>query len=306
MNTTNLKDNLHIYESTGNRFLIFNDTQNIYTLSKKNDLSLYKDICHRLIVAMYRQRADSTLILLQGIKKHSYSFIILERDGTESFFCGNGLRSLALFCLQHTIKHKKNYIEFIVDKKIYGVQQLNKDDFESRMGEVNATPKLMRHYLTKRLLNHTYPQILNELNRQFITSPRLKIIGIADIGKEPHIIVHIPEQFDVFNKKSRLLAQTIMQKSTIFPIGINVDFLRFNRSDMHKIWLDTFERGVNDFTDSCGSGAICSVFAMLYNHNNLNSAANVEVITMGGILNVTVDSDNHYYLSGSVKYVTSL
>lgn len=302
INTINLKGQLHIFESTGNRFLVFDDKKNIYNTSKKNNLRLHKTIQHKLTVDMYRYKADSVLIL-HKTPDHDDSFVILERDGTQSIFCGNGLRALALLRSQKN-NRKKNI--FIVGKNEYVVQRIHSNFFQSSVGNVNIDPKKMHHYLTKKIYSLAYNQIIKKLNKLFIKNKKIKIITLADIGKEPHLIIKIPANYDVFSKKNRALAHFIMQTKTVFPIGINLDFVKTITPGLKKIWLDTFERGVNDFTDSCGSGAICSVFAMLYTTNRLNATAKIEVITMGGVLNIEVDPTNHYYISGSVKHLASL
>ena len=74
--------------------------------------------------------------------------------------------------------------------------------------------------------------------------------------------------------------------------GINVNFVE-NQTEPDKIKVRTYERGVEDETLSCGTGVTAAALVCFHNDNGFNE---VEVTTIGGMLNVEFDrsSDGKY------------
>ena len=95
----------------------------------------------------------------------------------------------------------------------------------------------------------------------------------------------------------------IIQHSNQFKEGINVNFISKNSDNSFQI--RTYERGVEDETLSCGTGAVAAAIAL--NILSLADSSEINLKTKGGLLNIKFKkSKNKYtdiYLSGKVKKV---
>ncbi len=134
------------------------------------------------------------------------------------------------------------------------------------------------------------PVTLMELDEQY---------AILDSGS-PHYILKVSglEQYPVFEQ-----GRTI-RYSGLFPEGINVNFIEKSNGQYH---IRTYERGVEDETWACGTGATAAALAIveldqLYNLNQL------DLLAKGGPLTVRFNRlhPGHFEqirLSGDAKYV---
>ena len=115
----------------------------------------------------------------------------------------------------------------------------------------------------------------------------------------PHYIKFVKnlDNFDVHNT-----GKEIRYSGKFNSEGINVNFVERLTG---KIKVRTYERGVEAETKACGTGAIASVIAYLSDKQNGNHT--VDVITQGGILNISLNKKNNNYseifLTGPVKFV---
>ena len=86
--------------------------------------------------------------------------------------------------------------------------------------------------------------------------------------------------------------------------GTNVNFVKVADS---KIYIRTFERGVEDETLSCGTGVTASVIAAAATKKISTEKTGCEVITCGGNLFVKFEKHenvyNNIWLEGPAKFV---
>ena len=85
--------------------------------------------------------------------------------------------------------------------------------------------------------------------------------------------------------------------------GTNVNFVEINNE---RLFVRTYERGVEDETLSCGTGVTAA--AIVSHHLGKITKNNIEVVTPGGKLNVKFENAipgyyNHVYLSGPATFV---
>jgi len=118
----------------------------------------------------------------------------------------------------------------------------------------------------------------------------------------PHYVRKIEsnlEDLDVYS-----LGQSIRNSDPYMDKnGINVNF--YQKLNDHKIKVRTYERGVEDETLACGTGAVA---AAIVAHNQFHIPSPIEVSVLGGSLNVGFSAlhDGSYtniVLSGPAKFV---
>jgi len=207
-------------ESGGNDFIIIDNRKRILprALSK-------------LAVTLCRRRsaigADG-LILLDKADRADYRMRIFNPDGSEPQMCGNGARCLARFAF------------------INGISS-SKATMETKAGNLEAWVKGRR---VKVKLGIPY-----DIKMDFIIS--LKRLGrqkvnFINVGV-PHVVVFVPdlEKVDVQG-----LGRAIRYHRRFSPAGTNVDFVALQGRD--SIHIRTYERGVEDETLACGTGAVAS------------------------------------------------
>jgi diaminopimelate epimerase len=116
----------------------------------------------------------------------------------------------------------------------------------------------------------------------------------------PHYVKHIKDvaQMDVKNG-----GRMIRYSKEFENEGINVNFVEVLNDD--RIYVRTYERGVEDETLSCGTGVTASALVSAHNDNGFNS---VEVKTPGGYLSVEFDKKDdstfeNIWLVGPAEFV---
>jgi diaminopimelate epimerase len=104
---------------------------------------------------------------------------------------------------------------------------------------------------------------------------------ILDTGS-PHLIKMTADvmKTDVYKKGKEIRYNPDFEKE-----GINVNFVE-QLTEPDKIIVRTYERGVENETLSCGTGVTAAAIICFHNESGFN---NVEIKTLGGILNVEFD-----------------
>ncbi len=114
----------------------------------------------------------------------------------------------------------------------------------------------------------------------------------------PHVIVYVDalDQFDVYAE-----GKSIRHRKDYFPDGTNVNFLEVTAPD--SISVRTFERGVEDETLACGTGAVASAL-MSYKLGLVESSPVRVKVRSGDILEVGFnDAMDEIYLEGPARTV---
>ena len=120
----------------------------------------------------------------------------------------------------------------------------------------------------------------------------------VDTGS-PHLI-RIYENIDSIDivKEARELKLIYSE----YTNGLNINFCQISDS---KIKLRTYERGVEDETLSCGTGAVAS--AVFLKDSDLVSNDKIEILMKGGLLCVELNKEKNLFsdiwLSGEVNMV---
>jgi len=114
----------------------------------------------------------------------------------------------------------------------------------------------------------------------------------VNTGSPHHIeIVEDVDSFDVINQGTKLRHEVYGEA------GSNINFVSAKSRDTFKV--RTFERGVEDETQSCGTGVTAVALAM--HHAGKSNSRNIKVKTLGGDLRVQFDGDASGYFNIKLK-----
>ena len=209
------------------------------------------------------------LILLENHDELDFSMIYFNADGSESGFCGNGSRC---------ITHLSNNLNIINDNaKFNAIDGIH----ESKITNGRISVKM----------NDVLKSDIFKYNDKYSTT-------FVDTGS-PHLI-RIYENIDSIDivKEARELKLIYSE----YTDGLNINFCQISDS---KIKLRTYERGVEDETLSCGTGAVAS--AVFLKDSGLVSNDKIEILMKGGLLSVELNKEKNLFsdiwLSGEVNMV---
>ena len=234
-----------------------------------NRSKTYDQLTEKQVALMCNRRfgigADG-LILLNLKEGFDLEMKYYNADGAEGSMCGNGGRCMIKFVASLGIR-KNNYHFLAVD-----------GEHEAEI-DTNGLVRLKMANVNKVEVHSNY--------------------FILNTGS-PHYVKYIKDimKMDVKNSGRMIRYSPAFEKD-----GINVNFVESMDDD--KIYVRTYERGVEDETLSCGTGVTASALIAAHNDNGFNR---VEVKTPGGNLSVEFDKvdDNHFeniWLNGAANFV---
>lgn len=228
------------YSGCGNDFIIIDNRYLSISASKHS----IQRICHR----QNGIGADG-LIFLETSKlgAASYKMRIFNNDGSEAEMCGNGLRCLAHFI--QSIESPSNHF------KIETMHECVQVSFNENLINVYLPPP--SKLLSKRI----------SLNQKEI------LLYFIDIGV-PHAVYFVD---DIEKKDLFLIAPLIRFHKEFAPKGTNVNFAKFLQNQ--TLAIRTYERGVEQETLACGTGAVAVALAA-ERHFQLNPP--LQILTRSG------------------------
>lgn len=245
-------------QGTGNDFIIINNMQEKLPVTELGDLA--KRICTRRLSI----GADGLMAVDEPTAGGDYKMRFYNADGSIGEMCGNGARCIARYGYEKGLAGTTQRIETTagrvtaerIDKRMYRIR-LNP------ISRINMDEKIL---IEGKELTYSYVELGN---------PGL-----------PHIVVEIPGLSAGDKEKLRKPGKQL-RYSEKFPKGANVNFYEITGDD--DLTVLTYERGVEDFTMACGTGAgsVVSVLA----EKNLVTGKEVSVSVPGGKLTVTAVRD---------------
>jgi diaminopimelate epimerase len=235
----------------GNDFVLINKDQNKgFLLDKKNVSS----ICDR----RNGIGADG-LITISKDKNYDFSMEYYNADGSTGTLCGNGARCAIKFAKINGML-KNGTAKFLSNKKKYSGRLLKDNIVEFNLNE----PKNLKENFDIEIENY-------KINASYV-----------DTGS-PHVVIFIENIFEngksVFDNLDDMpifeLGKKIRYSKYFHPKGANVNFIKLKEN---KIYIRTYERGVENETLACGTGAVAA--ALICNiKKEINSP--IKLITRG-------------------------
>jgi diaminopimelate epimerase len=224
----------------GNDFIIIDHRK--HTLHPEVMSEFARLVCRR----KFSVGADG-LILIENSEEADFCWQFFNGDGSVAEMCGNGARCAARFAYMHGIAPARMRFETIA-----GI-------IEASVSDLNVSVKM------------TSPKDFQLHQEVEIEGEKLTLHSV-DTGV-PHAVIFVDEidQVDVCGMGSR-----IRHHQAFKPAGTNVNFVG-RHQDGFKV--RTYERGVEDETLACGTGATASaLMAALLEE----AGSPVDIITSGG------------------------
>jgi len=212
-----------------------------------HDLQLTFEQVKKLCDRRFGIGADG-LMLLNEKPGYDFEMIYYNSDGKEGSMCGNGGRCLIKFA--ESIGIQKELYKFAATD---GEHEARIDGDGIVYLKMNDVDIILTHHSD----------------------------FMVDTGS-PHYVKLVPQlaSLDVVKKGREIRYSREFEKD-----GINVNFVE-QLDEPDKIFVRTYERGVENETLSCGTGVTAAALVCYHNENGFNE---VEVKTLGGRLNVEFD-----------------
>ena len=213
-----------------------------------NRTGSYDSLSQQAIAQLCNRRfgigADG-LILLENASHSDFRMNYFNADGRPGSFCGNGARCIVKYAISLVIVREQFLFE-----AADGLHQAGL----AANGEVWLRMKDVHHVKT------------------------LPEFAEIDTGS-PHLVVKVN---DLDNTDVVSLGKKLRYSKEYKEKGINVNFVQ-QIAQEYKIEVRTYERGVEDETYSCGTGAVAAAIACA---PSSNGSYQFTVITKGGVLSV--------------------
>lgn len=184
------------------------------------------------------------LMLMQMKEGFDFEMIYFNADGRTSTLCGNGARCMVRFAAKIGL-HQYTY-RFLAIDGVHEAEIDNQNIVRLKMNDVREVEQSGEHF------------ILNTGSPHFVK------------------LVHHLNEVDVVET-----GRNIRYSKAFEQEGINVNLVESLGDD--RIYVRTYERGVEDETLSCGTGVTAAALISAHNERGFNR---IEVKTPGGNLSV--------------------
>jgi len=227
---------------TGNDFVIIDNRTAAIPLDDQPELA--RKVCRR----MFSVGADGVIFIEQS-NKADFGWKLYNADGSVAEMCGNGSRCAARFAYRHEIAGKKMKLETLA-----GIVE----------AEIGEEEEIVRVKMTQPLDFR--------LDFSLLIGGEERPVAYVNTGV-PHVVIFVEED-DVPVKS---WGRKVRFHELFEPKGTNANFVKVLSGG--KLKVRTYERGVENETMACGTGAVASalIAALL---KGVESP--VEVITTGG------------------------
>ncbi|MBS1628379.1 MAG: diaminopimelate epimerase [Bacteroidetes bacterium] len=233
--------------------------------NREGKITLTPEQINKLCDRKFGIGADG-LMMLNTSNKYDFEMYYVNADGKPSTMCGNGGRCLTKFAYDTGMK-KDTYKFWAIDGEHEAILSDN-NWINLKMQDVNS------------IENKNGDYILNTGSLHFVKNTN----NVMDIN--------------VFKEGREIRYSKEFEQN-----GINVNFVE--ATDEDAITVRTYERGVENETLSCGTGATASALVYYHNETGFNR---IEIKTLGGNLAVEFNrmNDNTYnniWLCGPAAFV---
>ena len=215
----------------GNDFIILDNRSG--AISEENYSLLAQTLCRRRLSI----GADGLMIVLDAQGIGDYAMRFYNSDGSLGEMCGNGARCIARYGFDHGLAGDIQRIETTAG--IVVGQRIENDLYCVRLNDPTVVETEIGIPWEGQILSVSYMEL-------------------GDPGI-PHAVLELPD-WDTLPKEDLRSLGAYIRSYAAFPKGANVTFRK--RLGKDHVKAVTFERGVEDFTLACGTGAGSTAAAM--------------------------------------------
>ncbi len=259
--------NITFYKMTGsgNDFILIDDRKK--QINERDFSFLAQKLCRRT----WSVGADGLIILRPSDKKADFKWYFYNADGSEAEMCGNGGRCAAR--LAHFLD--------IAPAKL---------SFETKAGIIQAE---VEGNLVKLQLP---PPTDLDMNIKLTIENSIYTVHFINTGV-PHTIFLVK---DLEKAPVLSLGRKIRFHGHFQPAGTNVDFVKVLSEN--GLEIRTYERGVEDETLACGTGAVASAI-IAFKLDKVKSPVKVKTKS-GEILEIFFNEElTKVYLKGETRFI---
>lgn len=239
-----------------------NDFLITHICTQKNYAKLAQKLCNRNLGI----GADG-LIILKPHPKYAYQWLFFNSDGSQAKMCGNASRCVGYYAFKHSLAPRKH--TFLATDKPIEIEIKDSKKVRSNLGNFSAIECL-----------------------DIQTSYDTKAFKI-DTGV-PHIVIFTKNQ-EMLPKQKTLELKTLREQHNA---NINIAYIK--NDDL--IYVNTYERGVEDITLACGTGmAAASIVA----HTIFKTSKNPKCIPPSNEVLSFFIKDEEISFEGNVVFIAT-
>ncbi len=261
----------------GNDFIIINN------IEEKIPIKEFSNIAKKLCQRKMSIGADGFMVVEKPEKGGDFKMLFYNSDGSIGEMCGNGARCIARYGFDN--KFSEVLLNIETASGIVIAEKIDEEYYKIKLGEIKKCDLNEKYEVEEKIIEGSYVELGN---------PPL-----------PHLVVNydnlgfLKTEIEITNEFKNI-AEKLRHHENLDK-GANVNF--YHIENKQEIQLITFERGVEDFTLACGTGASSTVVAL--NRLGLVNKNNVKVKMPGGILTIDIGNDGEVFLTGPTVYVSS-
>jgi diaminopimelate epimerase len=226
----------------GNDFIVIDKNENPACVLSQNAII---KLCNRRTGI----GADG-VILIENSDELDFEMNYYNSDGSFGSLCGNGARCAIKFA-KFSGRCGKNSIRFKANKEVYSGEVLDDDQIKLNL---NPPSKLKYNFKIK-----AFGQLVNASFAD-TGSPHI-VVNINDVSensKDPRLKFQDLNRFPVIQ-----IGRELRYASEFLPGGTNVNFILVKQG---KVYIRTYERGVEDETWACGTGSAAAALIIYVTH----------------------------------------
>lgn len=270
-----------ILSASKNTFIFLTETEVSQLLTVFPDLKNSRSQMAKELCSFCGSGADGLVVVSSSQKEEiDYCWDFYNRDGSSAEMCGNASRCMA---------------EFVREKFHFNKKELV---FESLAGAIKV------NYLSQTFFAVKMPKtkILSPWRKERFSDGRSVEFCLLNTGV-PHAIV----EMDLESKDQlKLVIDKLRFHPDLGPSGANVSF--YQVLEKNRLKGVTFERGVEDFTASCGTGVTAmAVASSLKLNSTLGVGFEYTIETPGGSLMVQQElGEDFCWLKGQAEKIEDI